>query len=127
MVSELMDPNNAYPKSHHSQQSGGWGWSGPHRLSLSWKGLVPGGSLLPKAEFELAIVPRDPLAEVGHRPDSRMKRTKALDPAEAGGGLTRPVTRQPVLRSPLPLSSMVPLIKKVIFFESKMVCEIKSP
>lgn len=87
MVSELLEPNKAYPKSHHSQQSGGCGWSGPHCVSLSWKGLVPGGSLLPKAQFELAIVPRDPLAEVDHGPDSRMKRTKPLDLAEVGGGL----------------------------------------
>lgn len=74
-------------QSHTTANNLGVGGSGPHCLSLSWKGLVPGGSLFPEAQFELAMVPRDPLAEVGHGPDSRMKRSKPWDLAEVGGGL----------------------------------------
>lgn len=46
-----------------------------HCPSPSWKGLVPEGSPLLEAQLALAILPRDPLAEEGHSPDSRVKGT----------------------------------------------------
>lgn len=70
----MMDLNTAYLKSHTTAIDLGGGGVGaqlsePHCASLSWKGLVPAGPSCPKAQFEWAILPRDPLAEVGHGPE----------------------------------------------------------